>query len=73
MTPKRKIQFALTANLILLCFLFFLIFYLGSESNYFRFGPHEDFVLISIKIDTWGKYGFLLAIISVIQITEVLI
>lgn len=73
MTPKKKIQFALTANLILLCFLFFIIFYLGSESHYFRFGPQENFVLISIKIDTWRKYGLLLLIISVIQITEVLI
>ena len=73
MVPRKKIQIALTANLILLCFLFFLIFNLGSQSKYFRFGPQDDFILISVKIDTWTRYGLLLLIISVIQITEVLI
>ena len=73
MIPRKKIQIALAANLVLLCFLFFLIFNLGSQSKYFRFGPQDDFILISVKIDTWTRYGFLLLIISVIQITEVLI
>lgn len=73
MIPRKKIQIALTANLVLLFFLFFLIFNLGSESKYFRFGPQDDFILISVKINTWTRYALLLLIISVIQITEVLI
>lgn len=73
MVPRKKIQIALVANLVLLFFLFFLIFNLGSESKYFRFGPQDDFILISVKINTWTRYAILLLIISVIQITEVLI
>jgi len=43
----------------------------NSHSSYFRAGPSDDFVVISVAINTWSKYGVLLFLISIINIVQV--
>jgi len=37
----------------------------------FRFGPSSDLLIMSIKIDTWGKYIGLVVVICIIKVLEV--
>jgi hypothetical protein len=39
----------------------------------FAVGPSADLVIISVKIDTWGRYATLLALIATITIGDVVI
>lgn len=73
MTPRNKIRLALSANIILLSIVCIIMFQFATESPYFRFGPNDDFILISVKIDDWKKYSMLLLIISFIEFTKVMI
>ena len=45
----------------------------ASDSKYFRYGPHDDLILVSVKINTYSKYYLLLFIISILGFTEVMI
>jgi hypothetical protein len=73
MTPKKKIQLCIFVNFLLLMMLSTLMFEFASDSKYFRFGPHEDFVLVSVQINTYSKYYLLLFIITILGFTEVMI
>lgn len=73
MNQKTKVRICLIVNVLLLSLIATIVFVLDSSSNYFRFGPHEDFVLISVKIDNYDKYFFLLVLITIVNITKILI
>ena len=73
MTPLQKVKLCLFINIVLLAIIISCITLFAIESKYFRFGPNEDFVLISIAINTRIKYATLLSIISVMNIIKVLI
>ena len=73
MTPKKKIQLCIFINFLLLMMLSTLMFEFASDSKYFRIGPHEDFVLVSVQINTYSKYYLLLTIITILGFTEVMI
>ncbi len=45
----------------------------ASESKYFRLGPNEEFIVISVKINTHTRYFILLFLISLVKITKVVI
>ena len=45
----------------------------ASDSKYFRFGPNEDFLLISVIINTRARYIFLLCLIACNNCIKVLI
>ena len=73
MTPKKKIQLALGANIFLLSLIVLLMFTFATDSPYFRIGPQDDLILVSVNINTYGKYYALLIVIATIQISAVLI
>ena len=73
MTPRNKIKLALFANVFLLSIVSIIMIQFATDSPYFRFGPGDDFILISVKIDNWNKYFVLLLIISFIEFTKVMI
>ena len=77
MNNKKKLLYCLIANFLLFIFLIIIINIFGTSSNYFRFGvpsSHEEpLVVISIEINTYIKYSLLLFIISVINISKVII
>jgi hypothetical protein len=43
------------------------------DSLYFRLGPSEDLVIISIRINTWNKWCVLLLFIGIIKSVEVIV
>jgi len=73
MTPLTKIRLCLLINLILFITLFTLITTFGTDSKYFRFGPNEDFIIISVKINNMARYYILLLLIAFINIAKVII
>ena len=64
MKTLKKIQICLGLNLFLLLLISSCISIFASDSKYFRFGPSEDFILISVKIDNYQKYYLLLILIT---------
>jgi hypothetical protein len=54
-------------------FIGFYITNFASQSPYFRFGPNEDFIFISVQINTTQKYCRLLALIFVNDVIRVII
>lgn len=72
-SQKQKVKFCLILNIVLLTTIGALIFLYDSNSKYFRFGPHEDLVMISVKINTWKKYCILLALVTITNIVKVLV
>ena len=63
MNPKTKVCLTLFGNLFLILVITILIFIFQSESStYFRFGPSDDLIVISVSIDTWTKYNLVLLV-----------
>ena len=45
---------------------------LDTHGSYWRFGPSEDLIIISVKINDYTKYGVLLGLISLINVVKVI-
>ena len=73
MRPITKVRWCLALNVLLLSVVIVSIFTFASDSPYFRFGPHETFVLISVKIDTINRYLVLLVMISFMNCIKVVV
>ena len=73
MKQLSKIRICLVLNICLLFFIIFFITIFASNSKYFRFGPNEDFIFISVKINNYNKYTLLLTLISFNNIIKVLV
>jgi hypothetical protein len=50
-----------------------VIIFRDPKGSYFRFGPSNDLLVISILINTWGKWVLTIAFIGVIKGCEVLV
>ena len=59
--------------LSLVVFIGFYITNFATDSKYFRFGPNDDFIFISVQIDTAQKYCSLLTLIFVNDVIRVII
>jgi len=73
MNQLTKVRLCLFLNSCLVLFIGFYITNFAAESKYFRFGPSEDFIFISVQIDTTQKYCSLLTLIFVNDIIRVII
>ena len=73
MKQLNKIRICLALNVFLLLFIATCMITFASDSKYFRFGPSEDFILISVKINTNSRYLFLLFLIACNNCIKVLI
>lgn len=73
MKQLSKIRICLFLNVTLLVFISFFITYFAGNSKYFRFGPNEDFIFISVPINCYKKYSLLLFLISLNNIIKVLV
>ncbi len=68
MNTCQTIRLCLVINVLLLMFIIIVSCTLyDGETKYMRFGPHEDLVLLSIKINTIKKYIFVLIFITIIK------
>ena len=73
MKQLNKIRICLGLNAFLLIFVSSFITIFAEKSSYFRFGPSEDFIFISVPIDNYNKYTLLLTLIFFNDIIKVLI
>ena len=73
-TPKRKMELGISANVLLLIIITIPILLLNNgESTYFRCGWHDDLVLISIPINTKTRYIVVCVYLMMIKTSGVLI
>jgi hypothetical protein len=73
MKQLNKVRLCLFLNSCLVLFIGFYITNFASDSKYFCFGPSEDFIFISVQINTTQKYCSLLTLIFVNDIVRVII
>lgn len=73
MTPRRKLMMCLTGNVLVLLIVGSAVYVCGTSGNYWRFGPHPDLVIVAVQIDTWRKYGLLLALITIVESSRVVV
>jgi hypothetical protein len=73
MNQLNKVRLCLFLNTCLVVFIGFYITNFASDSKYFRFGPNDDFIFISVQINTIPKYCSLLTLIFVNDIIRVII
>ena len=73
MEPINKVRLCLGLNVSLLAMIVFCVATFASDNPYFRFGPSETFVLISVPIDTSTRYVLLLCMIAVMNCIKVIV
>jgi len=66
-----RTKLCLIVNFLGLCGIVVFIFTTADLHKLFTFGPTDDLTIMSIKIDTWGKYIGLLVVICIIKVLEV--
>jgi hypothetical protein len=73
MNQLNKVRLCLFLNSCLVLFIGFYITNFATDSKYFRFGPNDDFIFISVQINTTQKYCSLLTLIFVNDVIRVII
>jgi len=73
MNQLNKVRLCLFLNTCLVVFIGFYITNFATDSKYFRFGPNDDFIFISVQINTMQKYCSLLTLIFVNDVVRVII
>jgi len=74
LTQKQRLKICIVGQfLLLISAIIPTILLANKDSTYYRFGPSADLIIISIKIDTWTRYGILLLYILIFRICKVFI
>ena len=74
LTPKQRLKICIIGQILLLIIVLTTTALLANkDSLYYRFGPSEDLIVISVKINTWLRYGILLIYIFIIRVCKVFI
>jgi len=74
LTPRSKIWICLFINGIVLCIVSAVVIILRDDaSSYFRIGPNDDLIVVSVRVNTISRYLILLSFICLIRISEVFV
>ncbi len=74
LTPKQRLKVCIFGQIILLTIALITTALLANkDSLYYRFGPSEELIVISVKINTWTKYCILLVYILIFRVCKVFI
>ena len=74
LSPQNRLKICILAQVLLLISVIIPIVKLANkDSTYYRFGPNEDLIIISIKINTWLRYSILLVYILIFRVCKVFI
>lgn len=73
MTPKQRLKICIIGQVLLLISVIVPTVLFATESTYYRFGPSENLIIISIKINTWRRYIILMVYILIFRIAKVFI
>lgn len=71
---RSKLWYCVLGNLAILTFVMVLVgVFQDSGSEYFRWGPNESLLLISVKLNTWSRWCLALVVISVVKVGDVFV
>lgn len=74
LSNSRKVWLCLIGNVIaMITTLIIVCIFRDDNSTYFRFGPSEDLIVISVLINTWEKWIGLQLFIGVLKSCDVLV
>jgi len=74
MDINKKLKICVISNMILLFIIIGVIIIFSSrEDKYWNWGPNKDLLVISVKIDTWIKYYWLMLFIAILKVSNVII
>jgi len=74
MTPQQRLKICIVGQFLLLISVIIpIVLMANKQSTYYRFGPNEDLIIISIKINTWSRYGVLLLYVLIFRVCKVFI
>lgn len=74
MNVNKKLKLCILSNFILLSTTIIIIGIFSNKSGkYWNFGPNENLIIISVKIDNWTKYSILLTFIAFLKSTKCII
>lgn len=73
MEPRQKLRYCLVGNASVLGIVVILVCICASDTIYFRFGPHDGLALISVEINTWTRWCFLLGVILLVEVSRVIV
>jgi hypothetical protein len=71
--PKMKLVACLLANCGILAITLALVTVFADQSPFWRFGYSPDLVVVSVRIDTMGRYITLLSVIAFINASRVVV
>jgi hypothetical protein len=72
-SPRAKLVACLLANCGILAVTLTLVTVFADQSPFWRFGYNPDLVVISVRIDTLGRYLILLSVIGFINASRVIV
>ena len=74
LTQKQRLKICIIGQtLLLISVIIPTVLLANKDSTYYRFGPNEELIIISIKINTWTRYGVLLVYILLFRMCKVFI
>ena len=74
LSNSKKVWLCLIINFITMLFVLLIVSIFRSEkSTYFKFGPSNDLIVISVEIDTWKKWILLNIFIWMVKGCDVLV
>ncbi len=69
---RAKLVYCIIGNLVTLASVIAVISVFDDSSDYWTTGPNDTLIIISVRIDTYAKYGLLMVFIAFINIIKVL-
>ena len=73
-TQQQRLKICIIGQFLLLISVIIpTVILANKQSTYYRFGPNDDLIIISIKINTWLRYGILLVYVLLFRICKVFI
>jgi hypothetical protein len=74
LTNNKKVWMCLISNFITMIIVLCIVcIFRSDKSTYFRFGPSDNLIVISVEIDTWKKWIFLNLFIWLVKGCDVMV
>jgi hypothetical protein len=73
-SPRKKVVICVLVNAVLAVLMgIMIVAFRDADSKYFRFGPQPDLIIISVLIDTWGKWSAAMFLLALFKAGDVLV
>lgn len=69
---RGKLILCIIGNFISLMVVVICVLVMDTHGSYWQFGPNDNLIIISVKVDTYAKYGGLLGMLAIINIMKVI-